>query len=155
MVKDELLQVSIIDYDGKTLYNQHIRPVRATSWKQAENVNGISPEMVEDCPTISEEMPKINEILLKSDTIIGYNTVFDLSFLSACGAKWSALEIDVMREFAPIYGERNEKNRDYKWQKLTTCADYYGYDWGKDKAHDSLSDCRATLFCYKKIRQQC
>lgn len=21
------------------------------------------------------------------------------------------------------------------------------YDWGNDKAHDSLSDCKATLYC--------
>ena len=39
----------------------------------------------------------------------------------------------------------------YKWQKLTTCANYYNYNWGDDTAHDSLADCRATLYCYLQI----
>lgn len=29
-----------------------------------------------------------------------------------------------------------------------------GYDWGEDKVHDSLADCKATLFCYHKIREE-
>lgn len=41
-----------------------------------------------------------------------------------------------------------------KWQKLTKCAEYYGYDWENDTAHDSLADCRATLYCYKKMKEQ-
>ena len=55
---------------------------------------------------------------------------------------------DVMLEFAPIYGEWSSYHESYKWQKLTTCAKYYGYEF---KAHDSLEDVKATLFCYKKM----
>ena len=40
---------------------------------------------------------------------------------------------------------------DYKWQKLSTAASYYGY---KFKAHDSLEDVRATLYVYKKLQAQ-
>ena len=58
-----------------------------------------------------------------------------------------------MMDFAPIYGEWSEYHGDYKWQSLSTCAAYYGYDWGEDKAHDSLADCKATLFCYNRIRE--
>lgn len=59
-----------------------------------------------------------------------------------------------MQDFAPIYGEWSEYYESYKWQKLVKCAAYFGYIWGADKAHDSLADCRATLFCYKKINRQ-
>lgn len=45
-----------------------------------------------------------------------------------------------------------EKYGDYKYQKLSTCAEYYGYDWGNDTAHDSLADCKATLFCYNAMK---
>lgn len=152
--QDELLQVSIIDTNGNTLYNQYLKPVKATSWEDAERVNHISPEMVKDCPTILAEMPKINEILNKANIIIGYNTAFDLSFLAAAGAEWNAMEIDVMLDFAPIYGEWNEYYGDYKWQTLTTCTEYYNYDWSTDNAHNSLADCRATLFCYKAMQTE-
>lgn len=152
--QDELLQVSIIDTNGNTLYNQYLRPIKTSSWVEAERVNHISPDMVKDCPTILEEISKINAILSKSNTIIGYNTSFDLSFLLAAGAEWTATEIvDVMKDFAEIYGEWSECYGNYKWQKLTTCANYYHYDWSTDNAHNSLADCRATLFCYKAMRR--
>lgn len=38
----------------------------------------------------------------------------------------------------------------YKWQSLTKCATYYGYEF---KAHDSLEDVKATLYCYKKMEE--
>lgn len=57
---------------------------------------------------------------------------------------------DVMKEFAPIYGEWSEYHGDYKYKSLSVCAGYYGYEW-EGKAHDSLEDCKATLYCYKKM----
>jgi len=54
---------------------------------------------------------------------------------------------DVMLEFAPIYGKWDDYHGDYKWQKLSTCARYYGYK-KKGQFHDSLEDVRATLFCF-------
>ena len=52
--------------------------------------------------------------------------------------------------FAEIYGEWNERRGSYKWQSLTKCATYYGYEF---KAHDSLEDVKATLYCYKKMEE--
>ena len=151
----EILQISIIDLDGNTLFNSYFRPC-AESWEEAERVNGISPQMVQDAPVILEKMDEVNRILQSADTIIGYNTFFDLEFLHNNGmvpAK-NAKIIDVMELFAPIYGEYNEYYGTYKWQKLTTAALYCGYDWTKlpTGAHDSLADCHATLFVYNCIK---
>lgn len=152
---DEILQLSIIDGNGNTLYNSYFKPLRVSSWASAAKINGITPQMVENAPCIYEELPKINAILRHARTIIGYNPDFDLAFLEAAGAVLPEdVEIvDVMTEFAPIYGEWSEYHGDYKWQKLSTCAAHYGYDWGKDSAHDSLADCRATLFCFHKLQE--
>ena len=151
--KDDLLQISIVDGDGKTLFNEYVRPMNRLSWPGAQKVNGISPEMVAKCPPITAYLPRLQAILDSADRIGGYNTPFDLNFLKAAGLRIGSQEvIDVMEEFAPIYGEYSEKYGSYKWQKLVKCADYYAYDWGTDHAHDSLADARATLFCLKKIR---
>lgn len=63
--------------------------------------------------------------------------------------------VDVMKLFAPVYGVWSEERNDYKWQKLTTAAEYYGYDWSKraETAHNSLGDCFATLFVYENINR--
>lgn len=152
---DELLQVSIIDTDGNVLFDEYFKPQHRTEWKEAEQVNGISPEMVADRPAISEKISEINAIIENSDTIIGYNTQFDIGFLKANGAIVpDDLEtVDVMKDFAKIYGEWNSARGSYKWQKLTRAAEYYGYDWSQraETAHNSLGDCYATLFVYDKI----
>lgn len=57
--------------------------------------------------------------------------------------------IDLMVPFAEIYGEWSDYFLDYKWQKLMTCAKYYGYHG--DGWHDSLADTRTTLYCFKAM----
>jgi len=152
---DELLQVSIIDSQGNTLFNSYIKPLYTDNWNKAMAVNHIIPEMVANAPNILEVKQEINRILNSANIIVGYSTNFDLSFLSAVGIENSkATVIDVMQDFADIYGEWSDKYGCNKGQKLTKCAEYYGYDWGTDIAHDSLADCRATLYCYKKMKEQ-
>ena len=151
---DELLQVSIIDSQGNTLFNSYIKPLFTENWDGAMAVNHITPEMVANAPNIIEVKQEINKIINSANVIVGYNTDFDLSFLSAVGIENSkATVIDVMQDFADIYGEWSDKYGCNKWQKLTKCATYYGYDWENDTAHDSLADCRATLYCYNKINE--
>ena len=152
---DELLQVSIISDEREVLYNSYLRPLWHTEWKEAEKINGISSEMVKDSPTVLTECVEINHILSQADVIIGYNHKhFDLKFLEniGCKIKDTAVLIDLMPIFAEIYGEYSEHYEGYKWQKLSTCAEYYGYEW-EGKAHDSLADCLATLYCYEKMEK--
>ncbi len=151
---DEILQLSIIDGDGNTLYDKYFKPEHQTSWEEAEAVNGISPQDVADCPSFKSEIETINNIVKDSDIVVGYNTPFDVGFIEASGASMpdNAEYYDVMQEFAPIYGEWSDKYGCYKWQKLTVCAAYFGYDWSSTKAHNSLADCLATLYCFNKIK---
>ena len=152
---DELLQVSIIDGQGKTLFNSYIKPLYTDNWNKAMAVNHITPETVATAPNILEVKQEISRIINSAHTIIGYNVDFDLGFLSNIGIKnENAAIVDVMENFAYIYGEWSEQYGCHKWQRLTKCAEYYGYDWGTDIAHDSLADCKATLYCYQKMLQE-
>lgn len=153
--EDEILQVSIIDNEGAVLFDSYIKPTQHTEWAEAERIHHITPEMVADAPTIAEVMPEINDILNRYDKIVGYNLKFDKAFLENNGAEFLSTEYaDVMKMFAPIYGEWNDQRGSYKWQKLTIAADYYGYDWSEHKeAHNSLGNCYATLHVYKEINE--
>lgn len=153
--EDELLQVSIIDNQGNILFDEYIKPLFNKCWDKAMAINGITPDMVSDKRNIIEHKQELIDILNSTDVIVGYNTQFDLGFLSAVGiGNKNAEVVDVMLDFAPVFGEWSENYGCYKWQKLTTCADYYNYDWGEDNAHNSLSDCRATLFCYQQLQNE-
>ncbi len=146
---DELLQVSIINDREDTLFNSYIKP-KAKEWSDAQRVNGITPERVLDAPAIEDVRCTISIYTAAADVIIGYNGDFDLDFLRAAGCEINpdAVIVDVMELFSPIYGEWSDYFGSYKWQKLSTCAAYYGYEF---KAHDSLEDCKATLACYHRM----
>lgn len=154
--RDDVLQVSVIDGDGNVLINSYVKPYYNTLWEQAQRINNISPDMVADAPELHELVPKLKGIFESCDTIIGYNTLFDLSFLGFLDFSERPI-IDVMDDFAPIYGEWSDYHEDYKWQKLVTCAQYYGFDWNsiQENAHDSIGDCYATLYCYNKMKEGC
>lgn len=151
---DEILQVSIINGRGKTLYNSYIRPEHKREWKEAEKINKISWAAVKKAPTLQHEKRKIERILRKAGLIIGYNHKgFDLPFLAAKGINTAvkAKLFDVMLEFAPIAGEYDTEHQNYKWKPLTYCAEYYGFT--NYKPHDALEDVRATLHCYYAMRK--
>lgn len=146
---DEILQFSAIDGEGNILLNTYIRPYLHEAWPAAEYINHISQAMVQDAPQLHELIPKIRGIFDSAELLISYNGKFDMGFLECCGVDFTSKEhFDVMLEFAPIFGEWNEHFQDYTWQKLTTCAAYYGFEF---KAHDSLEDCLAVLYCYRAI----
>lgn len=146
--EDELLQVSIIDNEGTVLFDSYIRPTQHTEWAEAERVNHITPEMVADAPTIAEVMPEINDILKRYDKIVGYNVRFDADFLKHNGAEFANNTnfVDSMKIFSLYFSADNKRC------KLTEAADYFCYDWSEHKeAHNSLGDCFATLYVYKKL----
>jgi DNA polymerase-3 subunit epsilon len=149
--EDEVLQVSIIDENYNVLLNVYCRPNNKGSWEDAQAVHGITPLMVANELPFERYVPTVLDILSKADKVIAYNAAFEDSYLKAYGIevdpeKW----IDPMIMFAEIYGEWNEHRGSYKWQSLTKCATYYGYEF---KAHDSLEDVKATLYCYKKMEE--
>lgn len=150
---DEIVQLSIIDGNNNVLFNDYIKPERKTKWKDAEKIHGISPKMVRNKPTIRDVLPYINSVLENAECIVGYNSNgFDIPFLQANGVVFpneSTTEyVDVMKNFAVIYGEWSDYFCDWKWQKLEKCARFYGY---KFNPHDSLEDVKATLFCHYKM----
>lgn len=150
-LNDEMLQLSIIDGEGNKLFDELLKPTKNKSWKEAEKINHISPRMVADKYDIDYYHDEVQEILNSADCIIGYNTDFDLAFL-----RFSKFEIpqckiiDVMLMYSKNFGKWNDYYRDYKWEKLTTASAHYKFQW-KEDAHNSLGDCKATLYVYKKL----
>ena len=153
----EILSLSIVNQEGVVLFDEKFKPEKHNSWDSAEAVHGIKPTDVENKPFIKEKLDDIRTILNQYQMIIGYNITFDLRCIAKAFGKEFFFDIvsdfnsvDVMHLCAPIYGEKSDK-WGYKWQTLETCAKYYGY---KFKAHNSLEDVKATIYCYNKIMEQ-
>lgn len=148
--RDEILQLSIIDGNGKVLFSDYIKPAHRRKWDDAMRIHGITPDMVRGKRKFDEIKDEVKEIFNRAELVVGYNLSFDLGFLKAEGIKPNpdALVFDVMHEFAPVHGKWNAYHGDYTWAKLSVCAKHYGF---KFQAHDALEDTRATLHCYKAM----
>lgn len=77
---DEVVELAIIDDEGKPLINTFIRPVHKTKWDDAERIHGINFDMVEGAPTILDIDDRIKEVVKGKDLII-YNKDYDTRFL--------------------------------------------------------------------------
>lgn len=149
---DEILSVSILRDDGEVLLHELCGTQFMESWPEAAKIHGITPAAVKDKPTFAAYIGRIGKILAEADFVIAYNAEFEREFLCSYGIEVAAEKFyDPMITFAKIYGEWDSYHCDYKWQKLSKCAAYYGYEWTGNGAHDSLEDCRATLFCFKHM----
>lgn len=148
---DEVLSIGICDGMGNPLFSSYVRPTRHKSWPDAERVNGISPDMVSDAPTLREITPQIREHLLGNRLVVGYNASFDIQFLLEGKAleDWPRATFDVMREYASVHGTRRSKYGDgYMYSRLSACAESYGYEF---RAHDAMEDARATAHCFRAL----
>lgn len=146
---DEILQISIIDSSGYVLMNKYCKPENLYTWEDAEKIHGITPEMVKNEQPFRDFIEKVSDILINASKIIIYNANFELSFFDRYGVKYNNNVYDLMEEFAEIYGQWNDYYCNYTWQPLSTCCLYYGYEL--KNAHNSLEDCKATLYCYSKL----
>ena len=143
---DEVLQIAFVRGDGEVLLSRFVRPEHHSSWPLAQRTHGISPSMVEGCPSLALLKPEIEEFFEDTDLIVGYNVAFDLSFLQTVDiSSRNALVFDVMQEFAPVAGRWDVDSQRYAWVSLAYCAGYYGVPL---HAHDALGDARATLACF-------
>lgn len=142
--KDEILQISIIDGNYNKLLNEYCKPDTIQEWKEAEAVHGITPKMVEDKPSFYNYVDQVQQLILYAEKVIVYNGLaFDLKMLEKYG-----IHIDGNK----IYDLMLEVNKEYQRMfKLVSLAYYYGYGF---KAHDSLEDVKATLYCYYKFKKE-
>lgn len=143
---DEVLQIAFVRGDGEVLLSRYVQPEHHSSWPLAQRTHGISPSMVEGCPSLVSLKSEIEEYFEDVDLIVGYNVAFDLLFLRTAGISFgNASVFDVMREFAPVAGRWDADRQRYAWVSLAYCARYYGIPL---RAHDALGDARATLACF-------
>lgn len=77
--KDEILEIGILDDQGRALVDSLVRPVNHSMWPGAQAIHGISPADVANAPTLDELKSEIIEAV-KDRVVVIYNAVFDSRF---------------------------------------------------------------------------
>lgn len=79
--RDEIISISIVDGFGELIMDTFVKPTHTQKWKKTEKIHGITPEMVENSPTLDQLTPKIKEIFENADNIIAYGVSTDYSHI--------------------------------------------------------------------------
>ena len=151
---DEIIQLSIINDNGKVLFDHYFKPEKKEKWEETYEIHNITPELVANEKHFSYYKEELQEIFDTAEKIVGYGTEMDLEFLSKSGIKIDENKIiDVGVGYAELYNQWNNYFENYKMSKLIDCAESYGFDFDKFELenHNSLADSIITLYCYKQL----
>ena len=147
---DEVLELAIINGYGEVLFHHFFKPINHTEWKEAENINHISPNDVANEKPISDYYTELNDIFKKADMLIIYNVEFDIKHVK------KVTDGRVMRKF-----KQNESNppkgtlaccmkafKSYTNRKtsfkLVDAIGYFNLTCDNDKLHGALYDAEMT-----------
>lgn len=154
--RGEIVQIAVIDASGAVLLDTLVKPVRSIP-RDASRIHGIHDEDVADAPTWALISPQLEALLTGRDVMI-YNAVYDRKMMHQSAEAAGSPRVDwktlasfhcAMEAFAEVYGDWNEYRGNYRWQKLTTAAQYY--DIPVSNAHNALGDCLMTLQVIKAM----
>lgn len=141
--KSEIISLSIIDEDGKVLFDKRFKPVRKKKFTFASRINHLTWNDLKNENTFESYLREIQRIVDNTDMIVGYNLdKFDIEMLKRQGITIQKETFDVMTMWNKVH------SRGYK--KLEKLALHKGYKPESD-FHTSLEDTKATLFLLKKL----
>lgn len=148
---DEIISIAIINQHGDVLVDTLIAP-----GKPILNAprHGITDEMVAAAPTFPQAYSAIHEAL-DGKRLLAYNATFDLRMLDQdCDRHGLARVVPlayecVMELYAQWWGDWNDYQESFRWQKLTTACQRFGIDPGVE--HNAKDDALAALAVLKAM----
>ncbi len=149
---DEIVEISIIDHEGKLLYSSLVKPSRAIP-VEAQRIHGITNEMVASSPGWPIVWNSARSHLF-GRTLAAYNAPFDLRMMQQSHAcyrlpwrenfNW----VDVLQIFSNFRGVWNPVKGSFKYFRLEEAGRFFNI--AIPNAHRSTADAlltRAVLHC--------
>ncbi len=145
----EIVEISIVDHDGRTLYDSLVRP-RKPIPMNAARIHGITDSLVSEARTWIHIWPEVEAIL--NGRMVGiYNSEFDLRMLlqshRAIGLSWRPQNFqafDVMKLFSEYAGSQ-------RWLKLEHAGRLCSLNL--PNSHRALDDTLLARAVFEYMRQ--
>ncbi len=150
--QDEIVEISILDFDGAILLQSYVRPVNPLT-SAATRIHGITNAMVANAPTWPALWPQIRGVLF-SRLVAAYNAPFDLRMMQQSHSRYKipwreTFEwVDVMILFSNYRGIWDPNRRSMKYFSLTDAGKHF--DISLPNSHRASADAlltRAVLHC--------
>jgi DNA polymerase-3 subunit epsilon len=146
--RDEILSITIVNAEGELIMDTLVKPTHTKKWKRTEKIHGITPEMVEESPTLEELIPRIKEIFADADNLIAYGVSTDFSHIKTIYATEEEREAlhEKIRCCANEYVRYIHEHRpDLMNASLIDAMECFEIEW-EGVPHSSLAD---TIACMK------
>lgn len=146
---DEIIEIGAVRVQGQKItesFNTFVHPVNGID-PFITQLTGITPDMVEDSPRISNALSQLIRFVGDS-IVVGHNVNFDINFLydkcvECFGYGFSNDFIDTMRISRKLFPE-------YRHHRL--CDLEERFDLHNEQAHRALSDVVTTNDCFQYMR---
>lgn len=146
---DEVIELALVDFDGKVIYDQIFNPHRKLP-REIVELTGISDDDTRGMPTFKDEWSKIKK-LLNGKRIIAHNADFDFRLIMQTLTKYN---IDTY-EFLSIVDEKIDS---IKVAKKIIKLEKYGqakiaefFNIKNKRAHRASNDCLELLEILKAL----
>jgi len=141
--KDVIIQIGIIDIEGKVIFDSLIHPLNQSISKEAEAIHGINIADLQNAHEFKHMYNHLKE-LLESKTILIYHAAFDRRLIKQTCKVNKLPNIHftndcAMEQYSAFLGEWDERIRAYAIHQLP----------GAD--HSALGDCYALLDLIKQM----
>lgn len=136
--EDEVIELAIVDSDGNKVYESRFNPTSEID-PMAQEVHGLSKEILKDSPCFKDEYQKIQDII-KDKVLFAYNVNFDKRMLESSCRKYNLPVFDNVEymDLAVI----KEENRDrIKYYNLNALMELTETPFRQDRTiHGALVD---------------
>ncbi len=153
--KDEIIQLAILDLDGKVLLDTLLKPTVPVS-PEAYGLHGISYQSLKNAPSILDLYDEIAN-LIRNRYLVAYNAAFDQRLLTQTCNRHGLPKFEVagwycaMEKYSYFRG-KHDGQKDYKSQSLISACTQQGIL--VHKAHEAVKDCLLTLELIKSMTNQ-
>lgn len=134
----EIIELAIIDTQGRIYWNTRLRP-NATTWPEAQAIHGITPANVAHTCPLPQLYNALTALLARHEIII-YNAAFDTRLFGQSCAAWNLAPIAFIAHCAMNHYTNYHKQK--RWLRLPTGD------------HTALGDCWAVLKILHEMANQ-
>ncbi len=148
---DEVVQIGIVDADGRALIDTLVKPEKTRRMpKKAQEVHGISMKMLKNAPTFFELFPQLMSSIA-GRWVVCYNDAYDMRLLEQTADKYGLSKRGcnlhlrskcAMAAYSQFIGERSKFAGNYAWQRLPR---------RNEQSHKAVDDCLLTLDLLREL----
>lgn len=146
----EVVEIALVDVEGKVVYQSLIRPTRARISAEARAVHHITDQDLVSAPSWTMVYPALDR-LTRNQTVISYNADFDNRVIRQTAN--ATIRVDqrcnlslpisincAMKLYAHYYGDWDDYRQTYRWQRLDVAIQQCGIEASQD--HRATGDAK-------------